>query len=75
MAIRNLSIRIDAELLRALHRVAHYEGRSVNSQVCILIRQCIARYAQILPPHDSSDATSSTIALGDGPPSSEGDGS
>ena len=46
MAIKNLSIRIDEEMLNQLHVVADYEGRSANSQILILIRDCIARYEQ-----------------------------
>ena len=44
MAIRNLSIRIDAEMLDKLHVVADYEGRSANSQILILIRNAITSY-------------------------------
>ena len=44
MAIKNLSVRIDEEMLNKLHVVADYEGRSANSQVLILIRDCIERY-------------------------------
>ena len=44
MAIKNLSIRIDEEMLNKLHVVADYEGRSANSQVLILIRDCIQQY-------------------------------
>ncbi len=44
MAIKSLSIRIDAEMLDKLHVVADYEGRSANSQINILIRDCIAAY-------------------------------
>ena len=41
MATKSLSIRIDEEMLHKLHIVADYEGRSANSQILILIRQCI----------------------------------
>ena len=41
MAIRSLTVRIDDELLDKLHVVADYEGRSANSQVNILIRDCV----------------------------------
>ena len=41
MAIKSLSIRIDEEMLHKLHYVADYEGRSANSQILILIRDCI----------------------------------
>ena len=41
MAIKSLSIRIDDEMLKKLHQVADYEGRSANSQILVLIRRCI----------------------------------
>ena len=44
MAIKSLSIRIDTEMLDKLHVVADYEGRSANSQINILIRDCGAAY-------------------------------
>ncbi len=44
MAIKNLSIRIDEELLNKLHIVADYEARSANGQVIALIRECIEKY-------------------------------
>ncbi len=44
MAIKSLSIRIDDKLLDKLHVVADYEGRSANSQILILIRDCINRF-------------------------------
>ena len=44
MAIKSLSIRIDEEVLNKLHVVADYEGRSANSQILILIRDCIEQY-------------------------------
>lgn len=44
MAIRSLTIRIEDKLLDKLHVVADYEGRSANSQVLILIRDCIREY-------------------------------
>lgn len=44
MAIKSLSIRIDQELLDKLHVVADYEGRSANSQILILIRNCVEEY-------------------------------
>ena len=44
MAIKSLSIRIDEETLDKLHVVADYEGRSANSQILILIRDCIEAY-------------------------------
>ena len=46
MAIKSLSIRIDETMLDKLHIVADYEGRSANSQILILIRDCIEDYEQ-----------------------------
>lgn len=44
VATKSLSIRIDSEMLDKLHVVADYEGRSANSQILILIRDCIEKY-------------------------------
>ena len=44
MPIKAVSIRIEDTLLDKLHIVADYEGRSVNSQILKLIRDCIAQY-------------------------------
>ncbi len=44
MAVKSLSIRIDEEMLNKLHVIADYEGRSANSQILILIRDCIEKY-------------------------------
>lgn len=44
MALKSLSIRIDSEMLHKLHVIADYEGRSANSQILILIRDCIEAY-------------------------------
>ena len=46
MATKSLSIRIEEEMLDKLHVVADYEGRSANSQILILIRDCIQEYEQ-----------------------------
>ena len=46
MAVKSLSIRIEEEMLEKLHVVADYEGRSANSQILILIRDCIEAYEQ-----------------------------
>jgi hypothetical protein len=43
---KNFSIRIDEKMLDKLHVVADYEGRSANSQVLILMRDCIERYEE-----------------------------
>ena len=46
MATKSLSIRIDEGMLDKLHIVADYEGRSANSQILILIRDCIEAYEE-----------------------------
>ncbi len=46
MAIKSLSIRISEEMLHKLHIVSDYEGRSANSQILILIRDCIEKYEE-----------------------------
>lgn len=46
MSIKSLSIRIEQEMLDKLHYVADYEGRSANSQINILIRDCIMKYEE-----------------------------
>ena len=44
MAIKSVSIRIEEEMLDKLAYIADYEGRSVNSQVLVLIRSSIAAF-------------------------------
>lgn len=44
MPTKSLSIRIDQDMLNKLHVVADYEGRSANSQILILIRDCIQNF-------------------------------
>jgi hypothetical protein len=46
MATKSLSIRIEDAVLDKLHVIADYEGRSANSQILILIRDCIEAYEQ-----------------------------
>ena len=46
MALKHLSLRIDSEALDKLHFIADYEVRSANSQILILIRDCIEAYEQ-----------------------------
>ena len=58
MATKSLSIRIEENMLNKLHYVANYEGRSANSQILVLIRDCIKQFEKengpIFPNHDSS---------------------
>ncbi len=44
MAIKSLSVRIEEEMLEKLGYVADYEGRSVNSQILVLIRESIKKF-------------------------------
>lgn len=46
MATKSVSIRIEEEMLEKLGFVADYEGRSVNSQVLVLIRHSIQQFEQ-----------------------------
>ena len=55
MAIKHLTIRIDDKMLDKLHVVADYEGRSANSQVLILIRDCIEKYEEKHGPIGKDD--------------------
>jgi len=46
MATKSLSIRIDEEMLNKLHYVADYKGRSANSQILVIIRDCIESFEE-----------------------------
>lgn len=46
MAVKSLSIRIDEDMLNKIHVVSDYEGRSANSQILVLIRDCIEKYEE-----------------------------
>ncbi len=46
MPIKSVSIRIEEEMLNKIAYVAEYEGRSVNSQVLVLIRESIKRFEE-----------------------------
>lgn len=48
MSVKSVSIRIEEEMLEKLGYVAEYEGRSVNSQILVLIRECILQYEETL---------------------------
>lgn len=52
MAIKNISIRIEEEKLQKIGYIADYEGRSVNSQVLVLIRENIRRFEEENGPID-----------------------
>ena len=46
MAIKSVSIRIEEEMLNKVAYIADYEGRSVNSQVLVLIRESIKAFEE-----------------------------
>ena len=47
MAVKSVSIRIEEELLNKIAYIADYEGRSVNSQVLVLIRESIKAFEDV----------------------------
>ena len=61
MAIKSLSIRIDEEMLNKLSYIADYEGRSVNSQVLVLIRQSIKAFEDANGPIDGDITPSANV--------------
>ena len=44
MAVKSVSIRIEEEMLNKIAYIADYEGRSVNRQVLVLIREHIKAF-------------------------------
>lgn len=44
--MKSVSIRIEEEMLEKIGYVADYEGRSVNSQILVLVRECIRAFEQ-----------------------------
>lgn len=44
--VKSVSIRIPADLLDELRYISDYEGRSINSQVLYLIRQCVKDFKE-----------------------------
>jgi len=44
MAVKSVSIRIEEEMLRKIAYIADYEGRSINSQILVLIRNHIKSF-------------------------------
>ena len=47
MAIKSVSIRIEEEMLSKIGFVADYEGRSVNSNILVLIREKIKAFEEV----------------------------
>lgn len=54
MAIKSVSIRIEEEMLKKLGYIADYEGRSVNSQILVLVRKDIQAFEE---KHGKIDGT------------------
>ena len=52
MATKSVSIRIEEEMLEKIAYIADYEGRSVNSQVLVLIRENIKAFELANGPID-----------------------
>lgn len=46
MPIKSVSVRIEKEMLEKIGYVADYEGRSVNSHILVLIRDCIRAFEE-----------------------------
>ena len=44
MATKNVSIRIEEEMLRKIGYVADFEGRSINSHILVLVRESIKAF-------------------------------
>lgn len=61
MSIKSFSIRIEEEMLNKISYIADYEGRSVNSQVLILIRQNIKAYEDENGPIDGNIHPASNV--------------
>ena len=61
MAIKSVSIRIEEEMLDKIAYIADYEGRSVNSQVLVLIRQSIKNFEDSNGPIDGDITPASNV--------------
>lgn len=61
MAVKSVSIRIEEEMLSKIAYIADYEGRSVNSQVLVLIRERIKSFEQVNGPIEGSVEPSSNV--------------
>ena len=61
MAIKSVSIRIEEEMLEKIAYIADYEGRSVNSQVLVLIRENIKAFEEANGPINGNIAPDSNV--------------
>ena len=60
MAIKSVSIRIE-EMLNKIAYIADYEGRSVNSQVLVLIRENIKAFENVNGTIDGNISPDSNV--------------
>ena len=61
MAIKSVSIRIEEEMLNKISYIADYEGRSVNSQVLVLIRDNIKAFEDTNGTSDGTITPASNV--------------
>lgn len=61
MAIKSVSIRIEEEMLNKIAYIADYEGRSVNSQVLVIIRENIKKFEESNGAIDGDIAPASNV--------------
>ena len=61
MAIKSVSIRIEEEMLDKITYIADYEGRSVNSQVLVLIRENIKSFEDTNGPIEGNITPDSNV--------------
>ena len=61
MAVKSVSIRIEEEMLNKIAYIADYEGRSVNSQVLVLIRESIRSFEQSNGPISGDVSPASNV--------------
>ena len=61
MAIKSVSIRIEEEMLKKISYIADYEGRSVNSQILVLIRERIKAFEEENGPIDGDITPASNV--------------
>lgn len=61
MAVKSVSIRIEEEMLNKIAYIADYEGRSVNSQVLVLIRENIKNFEDVNGTIDGNITPASNV--------------
>ena len=61
MAVKSVSIRIEQEMLSKIAYIADYEGRSVNSQILVLIRENIKAFEAVNGSIDGSITPASNV--------------